>query len=131
MFRKLFLIVMLCVFVSACTGKRENVAVFSQIVREMGYIDAEETPAEIVGFTIPEVFDAVYERYNALQKEGGFDLSLYKGKVCTRYTYHIPSANARANIIVHNGDIIGGDISSITIDGIMIPIQKEKAAEKH
>lgn len=100
--------------------------VFSQIVKQMGYDDVSEKPYEVVEFTIPEEFNAVYERYNNLLKQSGYDLEPYKGKTCKRYTYLIPSENARANIIVHDGKIIGGDISSITIDGIMLPIKSSK-----
>ncbi len=109
------------------------VPAFSQTVRDMGYEDVLETPAEVVDVTIPERFNAVYERYNNLLKEGGYDLTPYKGKKCKRYTYLIPSENARANILVYNGKIIGGDISSITIDGIMLPITKtdEKTGERN
>ncbi len=99
--------------------------VFSHIVKQMGYDDVSESPYEVVEFTIPEEFGPVYERYNNLLKEGGYDLSAYKGKKCHRYTYLIPSENARANIIVYDGKIIGGDISGITIDGIMLPIKKQ------
>ena len=99
--------------------------VFSQTVKDMGYYDVSEKPAEIIEVTIPMQFNAVYERYNNLLKEGGYDLTPYKGKKCKRYTYLIPSQNARANILVYNNKIIGGDISSITIDGIMLPILKE------
>lgn len=95
---------------------------YYEIVRNMGYEDVNSTPEEIVELIIPMEFNNVYKRYNSLQKEGGYDLSFYKGKKCTRYTYLIPSVNARANIIVYNGNIIGGDISGITIDGIMIPL---------
>lgn len=107
--------------------------VFSQIVRDMGYSDVLKVPEEVVEITIPEDFNAVYERYNNLLKEGGYDLTPYKGKKCKRYTYLIPPENARANILVYNGKIIGGDISSITIDGIMLPIintNGEKGSEK-
>jgi len=97
---------------------------FSGIVREMGYDDVSETPYEVVEFTIPEEFNNVWNNYNNLQKEKGYDLVPYKGKQCKRYTYLIPSENARANILVTDGKIIGGDISSITLDGIMIPIEK-------
>lgn len=97
--------------------------VFSEIVRQMGYDDVSETPYEVVEFEIPMKFNSVWENYNNLLKEKGYDLSLYKGKKCKRYTYLIPSENARANIIVSEGKIIGGDISSITLDGIMIPIK--------
>ena len=100
--------------------------VFSDIIRKMGYDDVSETPYEVVEFVIPMNFNNVWENYNNLLKEKGYDLSLYKGKKCKRYTYLIPSENARANIIVYKGEIIGGDISSITLDGIMIPIKNTK-----
>ena len=115
------LAVLFIYLICVCTSAPAEEDYF-RIVLEMGYQDVEKTPCEVVNFTIPEEFNAVYERYNALQKEGGFDLGEYKGKKCKRYTYLIPSQNARANIIVHKGQIIGGDISGITIDGIMKPI---------
>ncbi len=96
---------------------------YSEIVKEMGYNDVVENPYEVVEFTIPREFNDVYEKYNNLLKENGYDLSPYKGKKCKRYTYLIPSQNARANIIVHDGKIIGGDIMGITLDGVMIPIK--------
>lgn len=107
--------------------------VFSQVVKDMGYYDVSKNPAEVIEITIPTEFNAVYERYNNLLKEGGYDLTPYKGKKCKRYTYLIPSQNARANILVYNGKIIGGDVSSITIDGIMLPIinaDREKDRKK-
>ena len=100
--------------------------VFSEIVKQMGYDDVSETPYEVVEFEIPLEFNSVWENYNNLLKEKGYDLALYKGKKCKRYTYLIPSENARANIIVRDGKIIGGDISSITLDGIMIPIKSRE-----
>ena len=100
--------------------------VFFEIIRQMGYDDVSETPYEVVEFEIPLKFNSVWENYNNLLKEKGYDLSLYKGKKCKRYTYLIPSENARANIIVLGEKIIGGDISSITLDGIMIPIKSSE-----
>lgn len=100
--------------------------VFSEIIKQMGYDDVSETPYEVVEFEIPMKFNSVWENYNNLLKEKGYDISLYKGKKCKRYTYLIPSENARANIIVSEGKIIGGDISSITLDGIMIPIKSSE-----
>ncbi|MBQ3023583.1 MAG: DUF4830 domain-containing protein [Clostridia bacterium] len=121
----LLIIVSLAVVLLIRSYTPENTSAFSQIVREMGYDDVSEKPYEVVEFTIPETFNAVYERYNNLLKESGYDLSPYKGKKCKRYTYLIPSENARANIIVYDGKIIGGDISGITIDGIMLPIKSK------
>ena len=100
--------------------------VFSEIVKQMGYDDVSETPYEVVEFEIPLEFNSVWENYNNLLKEKGYDLVLYKGKKCKRYAYLIPSENARANILVRGGKIIGGDISSITLDGIMIPIKSSE-----
>lgn len=77
-------------------------------------------------FTLPFDFDTVYNNYNEIQKEAGFDLIPYKGKECTMYTYEIynhPFGKANANIIVYNGEIIGGDISSVSLDGFMVPLQ--------
>ncbi len=97
--------------------------VFFEIVKEMGYADVEENPIVVAEFVIPENFIKVYERDNNMLKENGYDLTPYKGKKCKRYTYLIPSENIRANILVCDGKIIGGDISGITLDGIMIPIK--------
>ncbi len=98
---------------------------YSAVFRNMGYASSPE-PIEIVEVNIPVQWDAVYENYNALQKQGGFDLAPYRGKTCRRYTYSIPEQFARGNVLVCDGEIIGGDICSITIDGIMIPIEKDK-----
>ena len=56
--------------------------------KALGYsISADsETVQNIV---IPAVFGSVYENYNALQKQCGFDLSLYKGEDAVQYTYII------------------------------------------
>lgn len=89
----------------------------------LGYEFSENFTEKI--FTIPYEFDMVYNNYNELQKEVGFDLSLYKGRECVMYTYEIhnhPFGDCNANIIVYKGDIIGGDISSVNLDGFMTPL---------
>ena len=89
----------------------------------LGYEFSENFTGKI--FTIPYEFDMVYNNYNELQKEVGFDLSLYKGRECVMYTYEIhnhPFGDCNANIIVYKGDIIGGDISSVNLDGFMTPL---------
>ena len=81
--------------------------------------------------TIPLEFGETYENYNNIQKKAGFDLSKYKGCKATVYTYSVLSYGpfeekdqARLNLIVYNGRIIGGDISSVSIDGIMLPLKR-------
>lgn len=96
-----------------------------RVLENMGY-NASRRACEAVELTIPKEWGKVFENYNELQKQGGFDLSPYKGKRCTRYTYEIPELNARGNILVLEGKVIGGDVCSITIDGIMLPIEKDK-----
>ncbi len=81
-------------------------------------------PTEITDVIIPAEFNTTYEKYNDIQKEQGLDLSKYKEKSCTRYTYQIlnykDSPNGvRANLIVLNNKVIGGDISSINLNGFI------------
>lgn len=47
---------------------------------------ATETAQEIV---LPRTFDGVFGNYNALQKQQGFDLSIYAGETCSVYTYRV------------------------------------------
>ena len=83
-----------------------------------------EKPIESQSVVIPWEFDVVYEDYNALQKQAGLDLSGYKGKKGTRYTYHVLNypgnvENVRANVIVIDGKAVAGDISTVALDGFM------------
>ncbi len=68
-------------------------------------------------FTLPETFDRVLLGYNEIQRDQGLDLSHYRGKRVTRYTYEVtnyPNYEGRvyANLIVYRNKIIAGDISS-------------------
>ena len=114
-------------FLMLCTGHGD--CPYYMIVKKMGYSDVSVTPDEIVAVYIPQEFNKVYRRYNELLKTAGYDLTPYRGKHCLRYTYYIPSLNARANILVYNGKVIGGDISGITLDGIMVPIKRSDYGE--
>lgn len=44
--------------------------------------EVQEEPLEIREVLIPGQFDEAYEKYNYIQKQQGFDLSRYRGKVC-------------------------------------------------
>lgn len=102
--------------------------------KTLGYsISADsETVQNIV---IPAVFGSVYENYNALQKQCGFDLSLYKGEDAVQYTYIITDYtddsgntldNIRMNLIIVSGRIVGGDICSAALDGFMTGLKARK-----
>ena len=96
-----------------------------EFLKDNGYSTAAPVTKEI---TIPDEFSEVYENYNKLQKEQGFDLSQYKGKSAVCYTFPVigyinekgeQEDYVRANVLVCDGKIIGGDISSTRLDGFM------------
>ena len=93
----------------------------------------ENEPLETVETAIPTEFDETYEKYNSLQKEQGYDLSAYKGKTVTRYTYKITNypnesvQDARVNMLIYENRLIGIDVSSTEIGGFMHGIDKSEA----
>ncbi len=77
---------------------------------------------------LPRVFDAVYSKYNDIQKQQGFDLSKYRGKTLHRYTFEItnypspdPSQTGKVylTLFVHKNKVVGGDISSRDFGGFV------------
>lgn len=85
--------------------------------------EVEEEPVEIRDVTIPEEFDQVYQQYNEVQKSQGMDLTPYAGKTCRQWIYQVNNypeeGTVRATILVYEGQIIGGDISSTELDGFL------------
>ena len=80
------------------------------------------SPAETGEVKIPREPDEVFERYNALQKSQGYDLSKYAGKKVMRYVYQVknyPEARepVYATLLVYKDQIIGGDITDTTPGG--------------
>lgn len=57
-------------------------------LKEMGWEVSDEYD-ECKAVTIPKEFNEVYEKYNKLQKQQGFDLEDYKGKTAEVYTYAV------------------------------------------
>ncbi len=86
-------------------------------------LDAEDANLTHKDITIPQNFSEVYEEYNKLQKKSGFDLSRFKGKNATVYTYDLSGTEKQIHLIVCNGIIIGGDIADVNIDGKMYPLK--------
>ena len=81
---------------------------------------------------IPMEFNETYSQYNEIQKSQGFDLEPYKGETVTVYTYNILNYQGYenedyilANLIVLNGELIGGDICSTSAEnGFMQGLKK-------
>lgn len=91
-------------------------------------------PVEETEINIPSQFNKVYEKYNAIQKENGLDLEKYKGKTCTKYTYKIlnyknEKSEVRANLLILDGKVIGGDICSVDLDGFMHGFTKNESSK--
>ncbi len=85
-------------------------------------IEPDDSEVFSKNIIIPQEFDEVYKQYNAIQKKAGFDLSRYKGKEATVYTYLL-SADKEIHLIVMDGVIIGGDIASVKLNGEMKPLK--------
>ena len=89
------------------------------------------SPTETGQVRIPEKEDAVYARYNTLQKSQGYDLSPYAGKTVMRYVYKInnfPGATepVYATILMYKNKIIGGDITDTSARGVVQGFQMQK-----
>jgi hypothetical protein len=83
-----------------------------------------EQASEEKEMTIPDEFDRVFTGYNEIQKEQGLDLSKYKNKKVTRYTYEITNypdyeGKVYGNIIVYKNRVVGGDICSADPSGFV------------
>lgn len=73
---------------------------------------------------LPESFGPSYESYLACQHECGFSLEDYAGETVDRYTYTIsnyPTGETAvfADLLIFQGEVIGGDIRSADLDGFM------------
>lgn len=91
----------------------------------LGY-RVDETAVSVKEIVIPEIFSDVYSEYNRLQQAAGFDLSRYKGENACVYTYRLSdSEDTVINLIVSDNNIIGGDVSSVRIDGEMRAIERK------
>lgn len=86
------------------------------------------SPVESSQVRIPSEQTQVFERYNALQKSQGYDLSQYAGKTVMRYVYKVnnyPNATepVYATVLVYKNQVIGGDITDTAANGKIRPFQ--------
>ncbi len=84
-------------------------------------------PKEEVEFSVPESFDRIMLSYNEIQKAQGLDITRYKNKKVTRYTYELASyenydAPVYVNLIVYRGTVIACDVSSADPTGFVKPL---------
>ncbi len=92
-----------------------------QFLRDFGW-DVTNSPVESGQVRIPNEITEVFERYNALQKSQGYDLSKFAGKKVMRYVYKInnfPGATepVYATVLVYKNAVIGGDVTDTAPGG--------------
>ncbi len=94
-------------------------------------INVKEAPVETVDFSVPENFDRVISGYNEIQRMQGLDLSKYKNKKVTRYTYFAEDyegydGDVYVNLIIYKNTVIACDVSSADPSGFLSPLVKFK-----
>lgn len=92
-----------------------------KFLTDLGW-DVTTSPKESGQVKIPEESSEMFDRYNALQKSQGYDLSQYAGKKVMRYVYQVnnyPGATAPvyATLLMHKDTVIGGDITDTSAKG--------------
>lgn len=90
----------------------------------------EDEPLESVKVTIPDEFDKIFTAYNEIQRRQGLNLSKYKRKEVTRYTYAVTNyegyeGKVYANVLVYRGRVVGGDVCSADTTGFIHGFEKE------
>ena len=106
--------------VSVNTGSNEGRIAF---LESFGWKVAA-SPTESGQVRIPSKTSEVFERYNALQKSQGFDLSAYAGKTVMRYVYKVTNYPGTtepvyATLLVYKDQVIGGDITDTSAKGVV------------
>ncbi len=87
---------------------------------------------EEVKIKIPAEFDKVMNSYNELQRSQGLDLSKYRGREVTRYTYRVTNfpeykGTVMANVIVYKNRVIGGDLCSSDVTGFICGFEGKRS----
>lgn len=86
--------------------------------------DVTTSPTESSQVRVPNEQTEVFERYNALQKSQGYDLTQFAGKSVMRYVYQVnnyPDATepVYATLLVYKNQVIGGDITNTAAKGVI------------
>ena len=99
-----------------------------RFLKDYGW-DVTTSPTQSGRVKIPQETTEVFDRYNALQKSQGYDLSQYGGKTVMRYVYQInnyPGATepVYATLLIYKNKIIGGDITDTSSGGHIRPLKQ-------
>lgn len=95
--------------------------------------ETEPVPCEQCSVRIPIKFDEAYEEYNAVQLKQGFDLRRYRSRTVKKFTYELTNYSdtgepspipVYAELLVLDGNIIGGNIRSAESGGFITVLDK-------
>ncbi len=94
-----------------------------QFLKGFGW-QVSTSPTESSQVRIPDSSSEVFDRYNALQKSQGYDLSQYAGKTVMRYVYKVnnyPGATepVYATLLICKDQVIGGDVTNTAAKGMI------------
>ncbi len=95
----------------------------AEFLAQFGWV-VDAGSVETAEVTIPAEFDKIFAGYNEMQKAQGLDLSKYKSKAVTRYTFTVTNydgydGTVYANVLVRRDRVIGGDICSADVSGFI------------
>ena len=101
-----------------------------QFLKSFGW-EVAASPVESGQVRIPQEGNEVFDRYNALKKSQGYDLSPYAGKTVMRYVYKIknyPGATepVYATLLILKNQVIGGDVTDTAAKGVIRGFQMPK-----
>ncbi len=103
-----------------------------KFLTDLGW-EVAASPTESSQVRIPEETSEVFERYNALQKSQGYDLSQFAGKTVMRYVYKIrnyPNATepVYATLLIYKDQVIGGDVTDTAAKGVIQGLKMPQSA---
>ena len=95
-------------------------------------ISVVSQPEETEEFRIPSEFDRIITEYNQIQLKQGLDLTKYKGKTVTRYTYKATNCDtdngeALVNLIMYKDRIVACDLSKCNERNFVLPLLNNKS----
>lgn len=81
-------------------------------------------PTEEIEVIVPEEFDEIYQNYNELQLEQGFDLTAYQGELVKRTTFELLNYPDQpdymcVDILTYGDLVVGADVCSLQLSGFM------------
>ncbi|MCD8190639.1 MAG: DUF4830 domain-containing protein [Clostridiales bacterium] len=110
--------------VSAVSGELDGATAEARAayIASLGWTVSPEEEQEQV--TLPASFGDAYADYLAIQAECGFDLTAYAGQTVTRYSYTVTNyptgeSDIRLDLLVCQGQIVGGDVRTADLAGFM------------